>query len=857
MSEASSILVNEITSLETAVDINMIFPALQQAGPYRVIKLIARGGMGNVYLAERSDGQFQRTVAIKILRHELGAESHIQRFMTERDILSGLEHPNIARLYDGGITDDNRPYLVMEYIDGVPISYYCKENNSTLKEKIELFRQVCKAVEYAHRNLIVHRDLKPDNILVKEDGTVKVLDFGIAKIIDEELTNKMLNQTRENLHMLSIQYAAPEQITLEKITTSTDVYTLGLLLYEMVTGHQPFDLKGKKLKEAEQIIRNQTPEKPSLRISDPAKVRKIKGDLDAIILQALRKEPENRYQTAGQLLDDIQRFVNDRPVKARPITLIYKTKKFIIRRPKVVAALFTGILAVLFYIITLQVHADQLETERNIALIETEKAEAISDFVIMLFEANNPDVEEDNIPTVFELLERGVRRAELLEGQPEITAQMLDVIAQMYGKLGQYRLSGSLFRQVVDIRREIYSEPNAHLAVALDRFGDALLRSGYLDEAEEILLEAKNIAKSLENRLVEADVINDLGLIYYERGNYTAAEESHRRALDLRQAALGNTHYRVGVSLNNLALALESQEKMDEAEEMYLQALSVKRKTVSDEHSSVTRTTAQLGRLYMEMGKLEQAATLLTNSLEINRRRLGSQHPRIAADLNDLAALYSRQGQYQMAVMLFREALEIREATQVENSTEIAISLANLATVLLHKKNFIEALPLARRAVDIARERWGTQHLNTAIFIHNLGSTQQRLGMHLEAETSFREATLLMGQILRESHPLIAHPMMRLGELLTDTGRAPEAEPLLREALDLRVNADNDPADIAQVQFFLGVNLAELSQFDEAEALLRSALQTRLDLHDVDHPDVTTSQEQLNNLLAKKQLSEN
>ena len=855
--ESSNVLVNEITSSEAVLDIDEVFPPLQQAGPYRVIKLIARGGMGNVYLAERSDGQFERTVAIKILRHELSLKTHIKRFSAERNILSGLEHPKIARLYDGGVTADKRPYLVMEYVDGVPITTYCKEKKCSLKEILDLFKQVCNGVEYAHRNLIVHRDLKPDNILVKQDGTVKILDFGIAKILDEELTSEKLVQTKENLHMLSIQYAAPEQVTLEKITTATDVYALGLLLYEMIIGRPPFDLKGKNLKEAEQVICFGIPEKPSKHISDLRLSKKVRGDLDAIILKALKKEPDQRYSGAAQMMDEINRYLADLPISVRSHNFLYRAKKFVRRRPLAVMAGVIGLMFISGYLITLQLYTDRLETERNRAHLEAEKAETIADFVLMLFEANNPDVEEGEIPTVFELLERGVERAELLDDQPEISARMLDVIGQMYSKLGRFQDSEPLFRRVVSMRRTIHAEPHPDLAVSLDRLGDTLLRMDYFDEAEELLLEALEVAKASSNPVIESDILNDLGLVHYGRGNFAEAEEFHRRAHELRKEFLGDTHYRVGVSLHNLALAIESQYRMDEAEELFTEALNIKRISLEDVHSSVTYTMAQLGRVYWETGNLEKAEELLTETLEINRRRLGPQHPRIAENLNDLAALYSTQKDYPMAEELFREALAIREDTQESTSLNIATSLANLATVLSFQNKFEEALPLSLRAVNIARERWGTNHINTAIFIHNLATFQLRLFMYEDAELNFREALEMLSRTLPDTHPVNAHPMMRLGELLTTTGRAAEAESYLRKVLDLRVQAESDPADIAQAQYYLGINQKELSRFEEAETMLRNSLQTRIDVLGQDHPDVLTTQSHLDEVLSKSVISEN
>ncbi|MGF1671205.1 MAG: serine/threonine protein kinase, partial [Balneolaceae bacterium] len=326
--KSNKILANELTESGALLDDTTTSFIPEQIGVYKLIRLIARGGMGDVFLAERNDGQFKRTVALKILRRELISENYTQRFITEREILSSLDHPNIARLYDGGFTNDGRPYLVMEYIDGEPITSFCTRNECSAEKKLDLFIQICQAVHYAHTNLIVHRDLKPDNIFVTTGGVVKILDFGIAKILDTELSPEMLVQTSTGSRLFSVQYAAPEQITLDKITTSTDVYALGLILYEIITGSKPNNLEAKNLKKAENLIRFQSPESPSRVVANKQLSKKLRGDLDSIILKALRKEPEHRYATVDLLLNDIKRYQHHLPVLAKSGSIKYRCQKF-------------------------------------------------------------------------------------------------------------------------------------------------------------------------------------------------------------------------------------------------------------------------------------------------------------------------------------------------------------------------------------------------------------------------------------------------------------------------------------------------------------------------------------------------
>lgn len=857
MLQSSQVLVNELTSSGTSLNDPFPLSHLKQAGPYKVIKMIASGGMSYVYLAERSDGQFQRQVAIKILRRELDSEHHKKLFFAEREILSSLEHPNIARLYDAGI-EDGRPYLVMEYVEGEPISSYCTRKNCTFNSKMELFKQVCEAVTYAHRNLIVHRDLKPDNIFVTQDGKVKILDFGIAKVIDTELSKEMEEEKDDGPRLFSVQYAAPEQIAHGSITTSTDVYALGLLLHELLAGQPPFNLAGKKLKEAEHSILNDIPKLPGSAVNDSSLARKLKGDLDAIILKALQKEPGNRYASVDQFLEDVHHHLSGKPVSARPKTFNYRTRKFITRRPGVVLAVLAVIVVISGYLITIQFHFDRLEAERNRAQIETVKAESISEFLMTLFESSDPDIGQGDIPTAFDLLDRGVERAEQLEEQPIIQAQMLDLIAQMHTKLGQYDRAEPIFRQALNKLRILYSEPHSDIAGTLAKLGDVVMKLGDYDEAEQILREALEIAVLTDAPLIEANSYNDLGLVQFHRGEYIEAEASHRRALQLRREALGEQHQRFAVSLHNIALALEYQDKIDEAEELYSRSLTIKRNALGNEHSAVTKTMVQLGRIYSKNPEShDMAELLLSEALTINRKLLGISHPHVLENLNDLAALYAWQEKYAEAEELFREVLRIRLTTSNPNHKDIAISSNNLAFVLEKQYLYSEAYPLNIKAVEVVREALGTDHLYTAVFIHNLGTIQKRLELYEDAELNFREAITIMKSILPENHSLTANPLSRLGKILTETGRAAEAEPILREALELRINANSTPADIAQLQFYLGVNLTELGQNEEAESLLQSALHTRLDIFEESHPDVVEAEKYLFQLLDKMQTMRN
>ena len=804
MVESGSVLVNEITSSDVDIDDSQLFSPLKQAGPYRVIELIARGGMGNVYLAERSDGQFDRKVAIKILRHELSSKNHVDRFLAERNILSGLEHPNIARLYDGGITDDNRPYLVMEYVDGLPITTYCKENGCALKEILDLFKQVCKAVEYAHRNLIVHRDLKPDNILVKPDGTVKILDFGIAKILDDKLTPENLVQTKENLHMLSIQYAAPEQVTLEKITTATDVYALGLLLYEMITGRPPYDLKGKNLKEAEKVIRFDKPDKPSTKITDSGLSRKVKGDLDAILLKTLRKEPEYRYQTADQVLVDIDRFLTGRPVLAQRESMLYRTKKFILRRPAIPTSIIFMLIAILGYIFTLQQHADQLEVERNTAQSEALRAEQISEFLINMFQEADPFTSSEEM-TVREMLDRGTEQV-LEDGlieDPVVRAKFMETLGNVYRRLGALDKAEQLLMGAIQIRRSLYGSMHLEIASSLSRIG------------------------SLQT----------------DQGDYEGSIETLREALNIQQELLGDDHHDTVDTMNNLANALQSSNRIHESELLYRKIISINRNHEDRQEYLATNLT-NLGNLLSEQQNYTEAEQLLHEALEIRQRILGREHPRTAVTLNNLAQMLRRSGSAESAEPLLRESIEIRKITLGDDHPSVAIGINNLALALRDMGRFDEAEPLFRESLERRINHYGEEHPAVGIAYYNLAGLKNRTERYQKAEELSRKALQKWTVTFRPDHINLARVRGILAQSLIAQYNFSEAEQLLKEALiiyeDPQYEGQNETL-IATASHQLALTLRQQEKINEAKTYFENAYRLRLQLLGADHDDTRES----------------
>jgi len=437
----------------------------EKIGPYKILKDLGHGGMGSVYLAERIDGQFRQEVALKLLRTGFTSENQTRRFLAERQILATLNHKNIARLLDGGVTGDGQPWFALEYVNGHPIDIYCKDHQLTLKQRLKLFLRVCDAVQTAHRKLIIHRDIKPTNVLVTEDGIVKLLDFGIAKVLNQEdLFEDAIPLTRTGLLPLTPAYASPEQVLGEHITTASDIYQLGVMLYELLTGIRPYEVSGRTPSEVERIICEEEPTWPSTAVTriinsknnsgeysigmlqnNPRQLQKrLRGDLDIIVMKCLRKEPGRRYESADQLAADIRFYMTGQTVSAHPDSRSYRAKKFM-QRHKIGFVSTIAIVLLLFgYAATITWHSQQTQSALTRAQTETIRAEQITDYLLGLFEASDPAESLGDTVSAGMLLERGIQQAEQLDGQPEVQAQMFDIVGQVYSRLGHYDQSEKL-----------------------------------------------------------------------------------------------------------------------------------------------------------------------------------------------------------------------------------------------------------------------------------------------------------------------------------------------------------------------------------------------------------------------------
>ena len=814
--DSNRALVNELTSSGTALkEITKDF-APDQIGPYKINRLLARGGMGDVYLAERSDGQFHRSVAIKILRSELTHDNLEQRFLYEREILSSLEHPNIARLYDGGLTTDGRPYLVMEYVDGKPISSFCSQHNCSLENKLKLFTQVCEAVNYAHRNLIIHRDLKPDNIFVTSEGVVKVLDFGIAKIIDTELSAEELVKTQEGLRLISIQYAAPEQITLEKITTATDVYGLGLLLYEIVTGCKPYDLKDKKLYEAEHIIRHLSPDLPSSRAKNPSVSKKLKGDLDAIILKALRKEPQYRYQSAEQLLDDLNRYKAHLPVQAQKDSIRYRSVKFVKRHSAAIISLLLVISITTGFALY---HTNQITTERNIAQTEAQKAQQAVSFLIEMFESANPAESLGDTLTVYDLLKKGVQNTETLSDQPILKSQMFEVIGRVYRSLGEYQNARSLLEKSYHLRLQEFGLGHPETVESLDQIGILLSEEGKFSEAESFFRLAFSIRMQLSDsvRANLANTKNELAYVLRRQGKFSESKKIYEELVNAYKIHFGEEHPKTISSMSGLATLLHAMNNYEEAETYYRKVLESRQKNLGPLHPELASSLNSLGALLMNTGDFVEAEELLQLSFQMRKELYGSEHPKVALTMNNLAMLYRDKGEFEPAVKLFRESLNMRKNILGDTHIGTCLSKFSLAIHYTLTARPDSAEILFNEIYPLFIEKFTDNHSFTARTEMGIGTVHLQHG-NIQMATEYLERAYSKILQLHEKNSLERTlAIIQMGDLYLKKNNTEKALSFYKSAYDLIDEIDYDRNDQSIYKRKVEQKLKDLDYFTSAE----------------------------------------
>jgi eukaryotic-like serine/threonine-protein kinase len=796
----------------------------QRLGPYRIERKLGTGGMGDVYLAERADDEYQQRVAIKLVRAGVYSAQVHSRLRMERQILARLEHPNIARLLDGGRAPDGTPYLVMEYVDGEPIDSFCDRRRLDLQARIALVRTVCAAVHYAHQNLIVHRDLKPNNILITADGVPKLLDFGIAKLLDTRQSLHTLAVTHMDYRVMTPAHASPEQIRGDVITTSSDIYVLGVLLYELLTGRRPFQLVGSRITDMEKIICDQEPLPPSemaaktvldtpdmandiaaCRSTTPYRLeRELRGDIDNIILMSMRKDAARRYGSAAQLASDLERHATGQPVAATRDTWLYRTRKFVRRHAIGVSAAVLGIaLLAAFAVITL-IQAQRIARERDIAATQRTRAEQVSSFLVELFELSDPTKSRGNQVTARELLDIGARRVSAgLDDQPETRATLLGTIGRVYGSLGLYNDAISLQREALESRRQLFGPSHPEVALAMAALGDALREQGHFAEAESNLTAALQMQRDTlgARALDSAPTLTSLGRLAEERGALDTSQRFYEHGLDIyRQHRMLQTPEAASI-FNDLASLSLQRGQYDRASQLYRTALDIDRAALGQDHPQVAIHIQNLAVTLHRQGKLVEAAPLYVESLQLMQRVLGERHPQTLDSLANYGNFLRRNGELARAETVLRDVQERNREVRGARHMYVGHDHVNLGHVLLDANRASDAEREYLAALDIYRETLPEQHSFVASALSGLGRAQLAEGHAKQADETLRQA-VAMGQatLPPDASPLIL-AKNALGTALLEQGRRAEALPLLRETYPVLVRTQGaESASVRQAK---------------------------------------------------------
>lgn len=750
----------------------------EEIGGYRIERPLGRGGMGQVYLAVREAAGFRQTVALKVMRRGLDTDDLIRRFRAERQILAGLDHPNISRLLDVGAMEDGRPYFVMEYVEGRTLTDHARDNDLSIPERLRLFRTICGAVHHAHQALVVHRDLKPGNILVSADGVPKLLDFGIAKILDPDRAG-IAATTLHGARLLTPEYSAPEQIRGEVITTATDVYALGVLLYELLADRHPLIDGGGEPTSRETIIRSvlhDVPAPPSARVG-AARRGRLAGDLDTIVAKAMRKEPEERYASALSLAEDLDRHLEGLPVRARPATVGYRARRFVRRNRAAVAAgavvfvLLAGFGAIMAY------QAARIQEEAALAAAERDQAIEVRAFLLETFGTTGADQTEGDSMTVRAMLDGRAATLEESYPDPVLRAEMTGVLAEAYEKVGLFREAEPLARTALEAKEALHGPEHPNVAVARNVLGWILRQRGDLEAARAQLEESVRVGRAAfpggDARLARA--LNDLGVVLEATGDYSGAADLYRESLAMRRDVLGSGHVGVAVTTSNLAVVLYRQGAVDSAAAMAAEAVARFREALGPDHQRTLIALGNLAAIRGVQGDHEGAAGTYGDILARHRRVLGDAHPQVAYALTMRANQLVALDRHREAEPLVRDALSIQRAAFGDDDERVARTLRVLADVLHARGQPAEAVERFETAARITADRYGPQHHEVAVLRLRMARARDDLGQDTAAEADYAAAAGIFDAALGVDHYLTAEAFLSMAEFLVRRGRLAEA----------------------------------------------------------------------------------
>ena len=748
----------------------------RRLGAYRLLRRIGAGGMGDVYLAERADEEYDKQVAVKIVPRGSLVPLAFDRFKRERQMLATLEHPHIARLLDGGASDEGEPYLVMEYVEGISIVSYGRRHHLSIRQRLELMLDVSSAVQHAHESLIIHRDLKPGNILVTKTGVPKLLDFGIADVVREQAAPA--DAPREaGMRLATPRYASPEQIEGRRVGVQTDVYSLGVILYELLTGRLPYDVDKEDGIALRGAIISRPPTLPS-RVADFSALhdsgvarpttdrkdtidhkwrRQLRGDIDAILLKALAKTTVERYNSVEQFAEDIRRHLTRWPVHARKPTYRYVATRFLARNRIIALATASVILALIIGIVGTVTQARNASHQRDAAIASQEDAEKAGRqlaeeadrarrlVALMREMLSSADPQNDELGrNVCERLERFAQRidADLAE-QPIMRAAILDTIGNIFAGLGRYREAGEYLQTALALRRKLTDIAPTEVAESL-----------------------VSLASCMRNT-----------------NKYEDAERLYREALVLRRSELGDDHLDVATTMMYLAMVLERRADYDRAEHLYRRALDLARRLVGDNHRITTRCLNGLANLHVSLGEFDKAERIYRRNLETNERLYESNHPFTLTARSNLAELLIRRGEFAEAEALSRELLDSRIQIFGAEHPDVAATLHTIGCALAGRQRLDSAKTHLRRALEMRRRLLGDMHTEVAETLQSLASVLAATEHKQESGKYLRECLMIRIRVLGRAHPDVAWVMSDYAERLASQGRHNDAAKLFFDAM--------------------------------------------------------------------------
>jgi len=810
-------------------------------GAYELQQQLGRGGMGAVYKAERVDGEVRQTVAIKVLDREWIDAKSISRFRRERQILAGLSHANIARLLDTGTRDDGRPYLVMEFIAGMPLDRYCEERNPTLREKLRLFQTVCRAVEYAHSKLVIHRDLKPSNIMVTAEGVPKLLDFGIARALDA-----LSPHTTETL-ILTPQYASPDQARGDAPSTATDIYGLGAVLYFLLTGSAPHQMEGLSAAEAVRRLCETEPVTPSSLKSE------LKGDLENITRKAMHRDPERRYGSARELADDVENYLATRPVRATPDGVAYRVRRFVARRRWFVASAAIALLVI-------AVSGVSAWNEKARADEETAIAKAVSEFLRsdLISQAGvrsqvERGVKVDPDLKVRTLLDRASASvATKFRNMPKVEAAIHSAIGGAYADLGLDDEARKHYQRAREIHRVVSKPGSREALAAASQLAESLANLGKGPEAEAVFNEIRSAAgRDSHGRRAAAHAGYGIAMMAAAQKRKEATPKLEQAISELRSVE-GSEHESVLTGLNQLAVLYLDSGDGDRAEALFRDILSTRQTILGARHPDTLASMSELGVFYNRRGRFEEAESLLKESAAGMESVLGPDHPVTFSILTNVAHLYSNRGLYGQAVAINRRILEGERKLRGPDHPDTMAAAHNLAVSYQLSGNYAAAAKLHEESLASKRASLGAEHRLTLVAMRSLASSYRETGRLAESARVATEALAISRRVVG-ALPDTAGIINELARTKKALGNLREAEQLFREALAMRVQSGGARSQTTLVtkNDLAGVLHAQ-RRYEEAERLFQETLAERKKLFGDQHPSTLNTMSDLGAMYASQ-----